>query len=138
MASLNKVFLMGNLTREPELRYIPNGSAVTSFGLAVNEKYKLDDEWKDKTTFVDITVWGKQAESCAQYLTKGSGALIEGRLNLNAWETEDGQKRSKLDVVATNVQFLPRGESSGERSSNRQGLPSAEKVEPDDDDDLPF
>ncbi len=105
MASFNKVMLMGNLTRDPELRYTSNGSAVTSFGLAVNRKFKQGDEWKDDVCFVDITVWGKQGENCAEYLSKGRPAFIEGFLKFSTWES-DGQKRNKLEVVASTVQFL--------------------------------
>ena len=106
MASFNKVLLMGNLTRDPELRYTSGGTAVASFGLAVNRKFKQGEEWKEDVCFVDITVWAKQGENCAQYLHKGSLAFIEGRLNYQPWEAEGGQKRSKLEVVANNVQFL--------------------------------
>jgi len=105
MASFNKVILVGHLTRDPELRYIASGTAICSFGIAINEKYKSGDEWKEKVHFVDITVWGKQGENCAQYLNQGSQALIDGKLNYQTWE-KDGQKRSKLEVVANNVQFL--------------------------------
>lgn len=106
MASFNEVFLMGNLTRDPELRFTSNGSALCKFGLAVNRKYKSGDEWKEDVCFVDITVWGKQAENCSEYLSKGRPIFLSGRLQLNQWETDDGQKRSKLEVVANNVQFL--------------------------------
>ena len=105
MASFNKVLLLGNLTRDPELKYTKSGAAIASFGLAVNRKFKQGEEWKEETCFVDITVWAKQAENCAAYLKKGSSALIEGRLDLQTWEA-DGQKKSKLEVVANNVQFL--------------------------------
>lgn len=105
MANVNKVFLLGNLTRDPELKYIPGGDAVASFGLAVNEKYKQGDEWKTKVHFVDITVWKKTAELCAEYLKKGSLVHIEGKLDYQTWD-KDGQKQSKLEVVAMNVQFL--------------------------------
>jgi len=93
---INKVFLLGNLTRDPELRFTANGSAVAGFGFAANRRYKQNDEWKEEVCFIDITVWGKQAESCSEYLHKGSSAFIEGRLNFRSWETEQGQKRSKL------------------------------------------
>jgi single-strand DNA-binding protein len=130
MASFNKVMLMGNLTRDPELRYTSNGSAVTSFGLAVNRKFKQGDEWKDDVCFVDITVWGKQGENCAEYLSKGRPAFIEGFLKFSTWES-DGQKRNKLEVVANTVQFLgSRGDSSGETSG--------EKAPTSDEDDVPF
>ncbi len=110
MASFNKVLLMGNLTRDPELRFTSGGSALTKFGLAVNRKYKAGDDWKEEVCFVDITVWGKQAENCAEYLSKGRPVFIEGRLQFSTWETDDGQKRSKLEVVANAVQFLGRPE----------------------------
>jgi len=106
MVNFNRVILAGNLTRDPELRYTPNGRAVASFGLAVNNRYKVGDEWRQDPCFVDITVWGKQAENCSEYLSKGRSVLVEGRLNYRTWETEEGQKRSKLEVVALNVQFL--------------------------------
>ena len=130
MASFNKVMLMGNLTRDPELRYTSNGSAVTSFGLAVNRKFKQGDEWKDDVCFVDITVWGKQGENCAEYLSKGRPAFVEGFLKFSTWES-DGQKRNKLEVVANTVQFLgSRGDSSGEISGEQTPKP--------DEDDVPF
>ncbi|GJL79762.1 MAG: single-stranded DNA-binding protein [Nitrospinaceae bacterium] len=134
MASFNKVLLMGNLTRDPELRYTASGAAVASFGLAVNRKYKAGDEWKEEVCFVDITVWAKQAENCAEYLHKGSPVFIEGRLNFQSWETDTGQKRNKLEVVANTVQFLGRpgaGQDSGpggQESSPHSG----------DKDDIPF
>ncbi len=104
----NKVILIGNLTRDPEMRYTPQGTSVCSFGLAVNRKYKQGEENKEEVTFINIVVFGKQADTCGQYLNKGSSALIEGRLKENRWETEDGQKRSKLEVIAQSVQFMPR------------------------------
>ena len=130
MASVNKVMLMGNLTRDPELRYTSNGSAVTSFGLAVNRKFKQGDEWKDDVCFVDITVWGKQGENCEKYIDKGSPVFIEGFLKFSTWES-DGQKRNKLEVVANTVQFLgSRGDSSGETSGGQ--TPTS------DENDVPF
>ena len=130
MASFNKVMLMGNLTRDPELRLTSNGSAVTSFGLAVNLKFKLGDELKEDVCFVDITVWGKQGENCAEYLSKGRPAFIEGYLKFSTWESE-GQKKNKLEVVANTVQFL------GSRSDSRGGLPTGQ-VPVSDEDDVPF
>tara|TARA_B100000959_G_C14458369_1_gene409791 strand:+ start:128 stop:535 length:408 start_codon:yes stop_codon:yes gene_type:complete len=121
MANLNKVFLLGNLTRDPELRYTANGLAVASFGFAVNQKVKQDNEWKNEAFFIDITVWEKQAENCSEYLNKGSSAFIEGRLVFRSWETEQGQKRSKYEVVANNVQFLysaPKNNSAFETKSD--------------------
>lgn len=107
MASLNKVLLIGNLTRDPELRYIPSGSAVTSFTVAVNRVYKLQTgEKKEETSFVRIVVWGRMAETCGEYLKKGSPVFVEGRLQSRSWDGPDGQKRSTMEVVAMNVQFL--------------------------------
>ena len=115
MANLNRVFLAGNLTRDPEVRYTPTGTAVTDLGLAVNDTYKTKTgEIKETTTFVDIVVWGRQAETCGEYLSKGSPALIEGRLQLEQWQTESGEKRSRLRVHADRVQFLGRPKKSGE------------------------
>jgi single-strand DNA-binding protein len=108
VAALNKVLLIGNLTRDPELRYIPSGTAVAKFGLAVNRDYvdKVSGEKKENVCFVDITVWGKQAEICNQYLSKGRPVFIEGRLEFSSWETKEGDKRNKLEVVAERFQFL--------------------------------
>lgn len=114
MSSFNKVLLMGYLSRDPELRFTANGSAVAGFGLATNRKYKQGDEWKEDVCFVDITVWGGLAENCAQYLNKGSSAFIEGYLKLNSWETDSGEKRNKLEVVANNVQFLSKSNQSND------------------------
>ncbi|MFH1836603.1 MAG: single-stranded DNA-binding protein [Candidatus Omnitrophota bacterium] len=106
-ASLNKVFLMGNLTRDPELRYVPSGTAVANFSVAVNRAYKDNaGEKKEDVSFIRVVVWGKMAEICGEYLTKGRPVLVEGRLKSRSWEAQDGQKRSALDVVATSVQFL--------------------------------
>lgn len=150
MASVNKVLLIGNLTRDPEVRYTPKGSAVTDLGLAVNRRYTLDSgERVEETTFVDITLWGRQAEIAAQYLTKGRSVFVEGRLQLDSWEDKQtGQKRSKLRVIGENVQFLGgRGEGGGEGGSSerppqrRAPAPAAGAEEPSerfDDDDIPF
>jgi single-strand DNA-binding protein len=105
MASFNRVILVGNLTRDPELRYIPSGTAVSEIGLAVNDRVKRNDQWVDETTFVDITLWGRTAEVANEYLSKGAPVLIEGRLKLDSWE-KDGQKRSKLRVVGERMQML--------------------------------
>ena len=105
MASFNRVVLVGNLTRDPELRYIPSGTAVSDIGLAVNDRVKRGDQWVEEPVFVDITLWGRTAEIANEYLSKGSPVLIEGRLKLDTWETE-GQKRSKLRVVCERMQML--------------------------------
>jgi len=135
MANLNRVFLIGNLTRDPELRYIPSGTAVASFGLATNRIYTTQDgERKEEVCFVDIVTWSKTAENCANYLSKGRPVFIEGRLQLDTWETEDGQKRNKLKVVADRVQFLGgRREESAPGESDAGGMGGA-----DADDDIPF
>lgn len=121
MPSFNEVLLMGNLTRDPELKFTNQGTGLCKFGLAVNRKYKKGDEWAEDVCFVDITVWGKQAENCAEYLEKGRQAFISGRLHLNQWETDDGQKRSKLEVVANNVQFLGSQGGGQQGQEDRQG-----------------
>ncbi len=115
MASVNKTFHIGRLTRDPELRFTGSGQPVGNLGLAVNEKYKSGDDWKERVTFLDITVWGKQAENCAGYLNKGSNVHVEGRLETESWEGQDGQKKSKLVIVANNVQFLDKKPDSGEK-----------------------
>jgi single-strand DNA-binding protein len=112
MASLNRVFLIGNLTRAPELRYTPSGTAVSDLRLAVNRSYTTQGgDRREETCFLTVVVWGKQAESSAQYLDKGSPVLVEGRLQTRDWETKDGQKRNVVEVVAERLQFLGRARS---------------------------
>ena len=119
MPSFNRVILVGNLTRDVELRYIPSGTAVTDISLAVNDRVKRNDEWIDEATFVDVTLWGRTAEIAAEYLSKGSPVLIEGRLKQDRWEQE-GQKRSKLKVVGEKLQMLSsRGSGGGGGGGNR-------------------
>ncbi|MFT7679159.1 MAG: single-strand DNA-binding protein, partial [Planctomycetota bacterium] len=116
MSSFNKVILMGNLTRDPELRYTPNNMAICKVGLAANRRYKDQQtgEWIEKPTFVDITVFGKRGESFEKYHKKGSMAFIEGRLEFDSWEDKNtGQKRSKLYVVADNWEFVSSGRAEG-------------------------
>ena len=122
MASFNRVVLVGNLTRDVELRYTPQGTAVTDVGLAVNERVKRNDQWVDEANFFDVTLWGRLAEIAGEYLSKGSSVLIEGRLKQETWEQE-GKKRSKVKVVAEKLQMLggrPGGGSgnSGNQNSN--------------------
>lgn len=106
-ASLNKIFIMGNLTRDPELRYVPSGTAVANFTVAVNRVYKdKTGARKDDTSFIRVVVWGKIAEVCGEYLTKGRPVLVEGRLQSRSWEGQDGQRRNTIEVVADSVQFL--------------------------------
>jgi single-strand DNA-binding protein len=143
MASFNKVILAGNLTRDPELRVTPKGTAICQFGLAINRKFKDESgQQRDDTTFVDCEAWGKTAELISKYLTKGKQALVEGRLKLDTWEDKQTQqKRSKLKVVVENVQFLsaatPSEQTGGQSSaptSERQQPPTQENI----DEDVPF
>lgn len=130
MASFNHVTLLGRLTRDPELKFLSSGSPVCEFGFAVNRRYKSGDEWKEEACFVEITVWGKRGENCAEYLTKGREAFISGYLKMDSWE-KDGQKRTKLSVTAKDVQFLGASENTK----------TAEDKEPhkvDYTEDLPF
>ena len=114
MLGINKVFLLGNLTRDPELRFTSSGQAVCNFSVAVNKRVKKDDVWTNDVDYFDIVVWGKQGENCSEYLSKGRGVFVEGRLQNDTWETEDGQKRSKIRVVAVSVHFLPKSTSVAE------------------------
>ncbi len=148
MASYNRVILMGNLTRDPELRYIPSGTAVSEIGLAVNDRVKKGDQWVDEATFVDVTLWGRTAEVANEYLSKGSSILIEGRLKLDSWE-KDGQKRSKLRVVADKMQMVGGRSgggggggsfSGGDSSQQSNAAPAAEAPAPTmpPADEIPF
>lgn len=115
MASYNRVILLGNLTRDPQLKYLPNNTAVCEFGLAVNRNYRdRDGNQREDTTFVDISAFGKPAETINQYMSKGRPLLVEGRLKFDSWTAQDGGKRSKLSVVAENFQFIGgRGDGDG-------------------------
>lgn len=146
MASYNRVILVGNLTRDPELRYVPSGTAVTEVGLAVNDRRKnASGEWVDETTFVDVTLWGRTAEIASEYLNKGSSVLIEGRLKLDTWE-KDGKKNSKLRVVGERMQMLGgKGGGPGGTGGPRGGKQTAPQGAMHDeheagpvDDDIPF
>ena len=132
MASFNRVTLLGNLTRDPDVRYTPAGTAVASFGLAVNRRYRQGNDTKEEVCYVDVTAFGPQAEAIGEYLTKGSPALIDGRLRWHQWE-KDGQRQSKLDVVADTVQFLSRREMSA-ATADGESLSGAD----DPGDDIPF
>ena len=149
MADINHVVLVGRLTRNAELKYTNNGSAVSKFGLAINQRRKKDDQWVDEAHFFDIVLWGKTAESLNQYLVKGKQVGIEGQLRQNRWE-QDGQARSKVEIFATNVMLL--GGGSGGGGGSRQGaaapadsrgggtdLPEGGQPAPDTfEDDIPF
>lgn len=135
MASFNRVILVGNLTRDVEIKYLQSGMAVTEVGLAVNDRRKNQQgEWVDETTFVDVTIWGRSAEIAGEYLTKGSPLLIEGRLKLDSWE-KDGKKNYKLRVVCERLQLLgskgggPGGGGGGNRGGGRDSAPSFDESE---------
>ncbi|MFA5143391.1 MAG: single-stranded DNA-binding protein [Candidatus Omnitrophota bacterium] len=129
-ASLNKVLLIGNLTRDPELRYIPSGSAVATFTVAVNRVYKDQaGEKKEQVSFIRVVVWGRRAEVCGEYLSKGSPVFVEGRLQSRDWETQDGQKRSTVEVIADNVQFLRGAAKQGGAPGERSESPAPEDIE---------
>jgi single-strand DNA-binding protein len=135
MASLNSVCLLGHLTRNPEVRYSSNGTPVAALGLAVNNRIKRsDDNWQDDPCFVDVVVFGNQAEACAKYLNKGDPVLLEGRLQYRTWQDQQGQKRSKHEVVALRVQFLPK---PGPRSEADNSLSGA-SIGAEGDEDVPF
>jgi single-strand DNA-binding protein len=135
MASLNSVCLLGHLTRNPEVRYSSNGTPVAALGLAVNNRIKRsDDSWQDDPCFVDVVVFGNQAEACAKYLNKGDPVLLEGRLQYRTWEDQQGQKRSKHEVIAFRVQFLPK---PGPRSEADDSLSGA-SIGAEDDEDVSF
>jgi len=150
MASFNKVILLGNLTRDPEVRYTPKGSAVCDLGVAVNRQYTLDSgEKREEVTFVDVVLWSRLAEIAGEYLKKGRPVFIEGRLQLDTWDDkQSGQKRSKLRVIGETMQLLGGrppgaggpGEGSEERASRGKTAPPPKPAaagEPDDD-EIPF
>ncbi len=148
MANYNKVFLIGNLTRDPQLRYTPSQTPVCEFGLAMNRRRRnASGEMQEETCFVDITAWGKQAETLSKYVTKGRQLFVEGRLTLDRWETQDGQRRSKLRVTLEGFQFLDSnrgGGGGGNRQGPRAGQEQTVGQEPEDynqdldDDTIPF
>ena len=143
-AELNRVFLLGRLTRDPELRYLESGTAVAKLGLAVNRTYVVNGERREEVCFVNVDAWGRTAENCHEYLRKGSQVLVEGRLVYRQWETDAGEKRSTIEVRAFSVQFLDRPDSSGdsgfgepaERSAPARA--AAPPVDDEIDDDIPF
>ncbi len=143
MVSLNKVFLVGNLTKDPELRFIPSGQAVANLRIAVNRRWKAaNGEMKEDVCYVGVVVWGKSGEACGENLRKGSPILVEGRLQSRSWETEDGQKRSIMEVVAERVQFLSQRKANGGpggegESEGPMGDPEAADRGPGGD-DIPF
>ena len=154
MASLNKVLLMGNLTRDPEVRHTPKGTAVGDLAMAINMTYKAQDGTeKEEVCYVDVVVWGRQAETCRDYLTKGAPVFVEGRLQLDQWEGPEGEKKSRMRVRADRVQFLsrsgggggggargPRSEGAGGAGAPSEGGAPKQASPPRDlpEDDVPF
>jgi single-strand DNA-binding protein len=142
-ANINRVVLVGNLTRDPELRHTPSGTAVCSLRLAVNTRRKdaATGEWGEKPNYFDITVWGNQGENCAQYLSKGRPVAVDGRLEWREWEAQDGTKRQAVEIVADSVQFLG---GRGEVGDEPQFVPAGAAADKSDfsgspaDDDIPF
>ena len=153
MASLNKVLLMGNLTRDPEVRHTPKGTAVGDLAMAINMTYKAQDGTeKEEVCYVDVVVWGRQAETCRDYLTKGAPVFVEGRLQLDQWEGPEGEKKSRMRVRADRVQFLsrsgggggggargPRSDGAGGGAPSEGGAPKQASPPRDiPEDDVPF
>ena len=135
MASINRVILAGNLTRDIELRETPGGASVADAGLAVNDRRKQGDEWVDETSFIDLTIWGRTAENAAEYLSKGSPILIEGRLKQDSWQNDAGEKRTKLKVVVDRLQFLSNGNG---KTEGKKQEPVAASSNSGKDGDIPF
>ena len=143
MAAINRVVLVGNLTRDPELRHTPSGTAVCNLRLAVNTRRKDETgQWVDKPNYFDITVWGNQGERCAQYLSKGRPVGVDGRLEWREWETPEGNKRQAVDIVADTVQFLGgRGDGEGGGGyipAEATATPAGDFPTSPTDDDIPF
>src|SRR4051812_13947997 len=146
MANINRVVLVGNLTRDPELRHTPSGMAVCSLRLAVNTRRKDSStgQWTEKPNYFDVTVWGNQGESCAQYLAKGRPVAIDGRVEWREWDAQDGTKRQAVEIIADSVQFLGgRGEGGDGGGGANQFVPAGASSGSDadfqgSDDDIPF
>ncbi len=136
MASFNKVIIVGNVTRDIELKYTKGGDAVCDVGVAINDKRKIGDDWVDEVTYVDVTIWKHTAEAAAKYLSKGSQIMFEGKLKTETWET-DGQKRSKLKVSGYNMVFLG-SKSDGNSGGQQQSQQSNPEPQPSADHDIPF
>ena len=138
MANLNKVFLIGNLTRDPELRYIPSGSAVTTFTVAVNRVYTQQGEKKEEVSYIKVVVWAKMAETCSEYLSKGSPVFVEGRIQSRSWETPQGEKRSAVEVIAERVQFLGRAKGGKQEGGAETTGPADTQTSGPSGEDTPF
>ncbi len=133
MVRFNKVIVGGNLVRDPEIRFLPSGLSVTNFTVAVNHSYRQENELKEEVSYFDVVVFGKQGESCAEYLSKGRAVLVEGRLRQRRWESEEGQRRSKIEIVAQQVQFL-----GPAREGSKAGPKSPDMDVEAADEDIPF
>jgi single-strand DNA-binding protein len=145
VANINRVVVVGNLTRDPELRHTPSGTPVCKLRIAVNSRQKDagTGEWTDKPNYFDVTVWGGQGESCAQFLSKGRAVGVDGRLDWREWEAQDGTKRQAIEIIADSVQFIGgRGEGSGEPQFVPAGATAQQDSSLDSgaagDDDIPF
>ena len=144
MANINRVVLVGNLTKDPELRHTPSGTAVCKLRLAVNTRQKdPQGNWGDKPNYFDVTVWGNQGESCAQFLSKGRPVGVDGRLDWREWEAQDGTKRQAVEIIADTVQFLgSRGDGEGQREFVPAGATAESGADfggsGGADDDIPF
>ncbi len=139
MASLNRVFIIGNLTMDPELRFTPSGTAVANLRVAVNHRYQgTSGDWVEEASFFTVVAWGRQAEVANEYLRKGRPVLIEGRLRSRSWETSDGQKRSTVEIVASRVQFLDRAGARSEDATAEQADTDLQALGVGDIDDVPF
>ncbi len=144
--NINSVVLVGNLTRDPELRHTPSGTAVTTLRIAVNDRVKKGEEWQDAAYYFDVTVWGRTAENCAQYLAKGRPVGAQGKLTWREWDAQDGSKRQSVEVVADNIQFLAgreggSGDGGGQfvpQGAAQSSQPSADFPSAAADDDIPF
>jgi single-strand DNA-binding protein len=141
--NINSVVLVGNLTKDPELRHTPSGTAVTTLRVAVNDRVKRGEEWTDAAYYFDVTVWGRTAENCAQYLAKGRPVGVQGKLTWREWDAQDGTKRQAVEVVADNVQFLGSRDGGGDAGSPQFVTQGAGQSKDDfssspADDDIPF
>jgi len=144
LGTLNKVLLIGRLTQDPEMRYTPSGAAVLNLRLAVNRRYQdQSGEWRDDTCFINAVAWAKMAERLSQTVHKGSAVLVEGRLQSRSWETQDGQKRSTIEVNAQSIQNLDRRDSfsqegGSQTGGSQTGDPPSSEPPGGSDDDIPF
>jgi single-strand DNA-binding protein len=135
---LNKVFLIGRLTRDPEIRFLPSGTPITTFSVAYNRNYKVNDEWKEESHFFDVETYGQLAERLGKQLSKGVMVLIEGRLRQGRWETAEGEKRSKIVIVAEKVSLIAKPKAESQTPEEELGIPNTETENFNTDEDIPF